>query len=33
MNVDPVIRRTIRITSATMITPHTAVVNRQPSPL
>lgn len=32
-SVDRLIRRTIRITSATMTTPSNAPVNRQPTPL
>ena len=33
ISVDRVIRRTMRATSTTTMTPHTAPVNRQPSPL
>ena len=32
-SVERLIRRAMRATSATMMTPHTAPVNRQPSPL
>ena len=33
MSVERLIRRTMRITSTARITPHTAPLNRQPSPV